>query len=362
MTEPKEHPFINVDEIPCQEISDPAVLSKVPLVSVKMITYNHELYIAQAIEGVLMQETDFPIELVIGEDCSTDRTREIVFEYQKKHPDIIRVIASDKNVGAKRNSLRVENACRGKYIAFCEGDDYWHYPLKLQKQINILETNPEVGMVHADFDTLDQVRGRIINSTYKVAGKIYPQQEDICRLMLKKKYDVATCTVCVRRSLLNEIREKYSSLFAPSFPVGDFQLWFCFAFHSRIVLLEESLATYRIHGETASHSSNIEKKIVYEKGRAELYFLVAEKFSFEETKAEIVRVFYKNILRLSFFSKNPTLAEESMETLKEYKAGINLIDMAYYLGAKNKKLIPIAKCIMFFSKCSNKLSHLIKNM
>ena len=80
---------------------------KEPLVSVKMITYNHASYIGQAIEGVVGQKTTFPFELVIGEDCSTDGTREIVFEYQKKFPDIIRVITSDKNVGGKKNSRRV---------------------------------------------------------------------------------------------------------------------------------------------------------------------------------------------------------------------------------------------------------------
>jgi len=90
-----------------------------------MITYNHERYIIQAIQGVLMQKTDFPIELIIGEDCSTDRTREIVFDYQKKYSDRIRVITADNNVGMMNNSSRTMAACRGKYIALCEGDDYW---------------------------------------------------------------------------------------------------------------------------------------------------------------------------------------------------------------------------------------------
>ena len=121
-----------------------------PLVSALMVTYNHELYIAQAIEGVLQQETDFPFELVIGEDCSTDGTRKIVFNYQKKHPDIIRVITSDKNVGGRKNFFRTVKACRGKYLAFCEGDDYWHHSQKLQKQVDYMEAHPEVGLVHSD--------------------------------------------------------------------------------------------------------------------------------------------------------------------------------------------------------------------
>jgi glycosyltransferase involved in cell wall biosynthesis len=134
---------LGLDNDSYREISDPAVMNKHPLVSVQMVTFNHESYIAQAIEGVLMQETDFPIELVIGEDRSTDRTREIVLEYQRKHPDVIRVVLWDKNVGAQRNSRKLYGLLRGKYFAFNEGDDYWTCPHKLQKQVDALERNPD---------------------------------------------------------------------------------------------------------------------------------------------------------------------------------------------------------------------------
>ena len=130
-------------EIPCNETSDAARLCRNPLVSVHMTTYNHEGFIRQAIEGVVMQETDFEYELVIGEDCSTDRTREICFEYQKKHPTKIRVLWSESNlwhIGG--NHKRVDVRCRGKYIAYCEGDDYWTDPKKLQKQVEYMESHP----------------------------------------------------------------------------------------------------------------------------------------------------------------------------------------------------------------------------
>ena len=117
-----------------------------PLVSVRVITYNHEKYIAQCIEGILMQKTDFPFEIIIGEDCSTDDTRKIVLEYGEKYPEKIRVIISEKNVGAVQNTLRVGDACRGKYQAYCEGDDYWIDPLKLQKQVDLMESDPDMSL------------------------------------------------------------------------------------------------------------------------------------------------------------------------------------------------------------------------
>ena len=118
-----------------------------PQVSVCMLTYNHEKYIAQAIESVLMQKTDFDYELVIGEDCSVDKTREIVKKFQLKCPNIIKPIYHERNVGASRNCFEfVLPACKGKYIALLEGDDYWIDSLKLQKQIDVFEANSHIAL------------------------------------------------------------------------------------------------------------------------------------------------------------------------------------------------------------------------
>jgi glycosyltransferase involved in cell wall biosynthesis len=118
----------------------------VPKVSVVMITYNHEKFIAQAIESVLMQKTDFPIELIIGEDCSKDGTRAIVRRYAEARPDVIRAFLHEHNVGANENSRTVRAACRGKYIAWLEGDDYWTDQGKLQKQVALMDLNPQYSM------------------------------------------------------------------------------------------------------------------------------------------------------------------------------------------------------------------------
>src|SRR5690554_5069147 len=113
------------------------------VVSVVMPTYNHEKYIRQAIEGVLMQDTDFLFELIIVEDCSTDDTKWIALEYADKHPNIINVLVSENNLGITDNYLRAMGVITGKYIALCEGDDYWTDSLKLQTQVDFLETHPD---------------------------------------------------------------------------------------------------------------------------------------------------------------------------------------------------------------------------
>lgn len=104
-----------------------------------MLAYNHEKFIDRAINGVLMQVTDFSFELVIGEDCSTDRTGDICEEYQRLYPDIIKLRRNPSNLGMNKNFVKTYNECRGEYIAFCEGDDYWTYNEKLQKQILFMD-------------------------------------------------------------------------------------------------------------------------------------------------------------------------------------------------------------------------------
>ncbi|MGD0812277.1 MAG: glycosyltransferase family 2 protein [Verrucomicrobiota bacterium] len=131
------------------EYSDHSKLPAEPLVSVFMITYQHASFIKEAIDSVLMQNVDFPYEICIGEDGSTDGTREICIEYARKHPDKIRLFLRNRSNPARNNfaapymfnTASTFDACRGKYIALLEGDDYWLNPHKLQTQVNQLEAD-----------------------------------------------------------------------------------------------------------------------------------------------------------------------------------------------------------------------------
>lgn len=118
-------------------------MNKTPDISVAMMTYFHEKYVAQAIESVLNQKTRYTFELVISDDCSTDGTREIIERYQKQHPDIIRVNLNNNNIGISANHYNTRSLCKGRYIADIAGDDYWIDDNKLQKQIDFLEEHVE---------------------------------------------------------------------------------------------------------------------------------------------------------------------------------------------------------------------------
>jgi len=224
-----------------------------PLVSVHMITYNHEKFIAQAIEGVLMQKTDFPFELIIGEDCSTDRTREIVVDYANRYPEIIKPILHEKNVGAKANSKSVREACTGKYVAVCEGDDYWIDPLKLQKQVDFMESHPNFSMCFH--------RAKKVDVQGKELGTFWPKKSWSKRVtgildLLNENY-ISTQTVLYRNyPKANSHKSKLSDgLF-----FGDWALHFVNAEKGDIFFFDEVMAAYRVTDQGATNSTPIEQK------------------------------------------------------------------------------------------------------
>jgi glycosyltransferase involved in cell wall biosynthesis len=306
-----------------------------PIVSVHMITYNHEPYIAQAIEGILRQETDFPIEIIIGEDCSTDGTRDIVFDYQKRHPDIIEVINSGRNVGMLENSARVRKACRGKYIAYCEGDDYWHHSLKLQKQVDCLETHPEVGLVHGDINRLYQEQNRIIHGVNKLKNVDYHDIASVFEALLLGNYTVFACTVCVRKELIDAaFKEEECLMKNAEIKMIDLPLWLSISRHNKFVYFPESWVTYRILSESASHSKSEAKNLAFKESskRVRLYF--AKKYECSsDVRAAVEARYYTALLKTAYHTCNKKLAKETFCRLSERDNGRTFVQWMWFLGA-----------------------------
>ncbi len=307
---------------------------KEPLVSILMITYNHRPFIAHAIQGVLQQESDFPFELVIGEDCSTDGTREIVFEYQNKYPDIIRVITSDKNVGSKKNGDRTGKACRGKYIAFCEGDDYWHHPGKLQKQADYLESHPECGLVYSSYHVYHIRAGKLIKDFIKFREWEMPAHPSLPEIVEGKDGNglgILTCTVMVRKALRERIREADPYLYQ-NFLMGDTQLWAEIATMADLHYIPESLATHNITDESATRSTDIRKVLRFQISSAELGLYLCKKYDLPSSLRSTFEARWCDVsLRFAFHSKNSTLADEVRQKKKEF----TWEEWLRYYGAKH---------------------------
>ena len=227
-------------QVPAEEISSVEVMSDIPMVSVVMMTRNHEKYISQAIESVVSQQCNFEIELLIGEDFSTDATRSVCEDLQKKYPHVIRLIVAPKNVGILPNFLRLVCRCRGKYIALLEGDDYWTHDLKLQKQVEMMENHPEYAWCGA----------KTINRTFWVKEKPYYDLEDTLR-----RYILHTSTIVFR----SKFSEKYPRF--PSSVVWESMLYAYLAQHGLCGFLDEVMSYYRIHSGGLWTGAEISKRM-----------------------------------------------------------------------------------------------------
>lgn len=236
-----------------------------PLVSVRCITYNHEPYIAQALDGFLMQKTNFPFEVIVHDDASTDRTADIVREYEKKHPKIIRAIYQTENQYSKRDGSigRIMNAaCRGRYIAICEGDDYWIDGNKLQMQVDFLEANPEYGMCYTQARVYNQSRGRF--GRRRVGGGFSGFGD-----LLLNGNRVPTLTAMYKMDLL----ERYWQEIRPhdkGWLMGDYPMWLYIAHESRVGFVAKATAVYRMLEESASHSRDMDRMLAFSRSAHEI--------------------------------------------------------------------------------------------
>jgi len=190
----------------------------VPVVSVALITYNHEKYIRQALDSTLSQVVDFEYEIVVGEDYSVDRTREILEEYAQKYPKRFVLIFRPSNIGATKNLFDTLTHCSGRYIATLEGDDFWNNPYKLRKQVDFLDKNKEfIGIAHKH-NTCNE-EGRVISNT-KVRGSFVNAAFSIDDYFRLRRWGFHSSTIMFRNIFINS-GETYRDVITSHSLVGD---------------------------------------------------------------------------------------------------------------------------------------------
>jgi len=222
------------------------------LVSIVVCCYNRKNYIGQCLDSILAQKRNFPIEVIIGDDGSTDGTRDLLLEYKQKWPDIFVLQFQEKNLGIGGNWATTVKIGRGRYIALCDDDDYWHNEYKLQKQIDILENNSAIGLVHTDYRTLDE-KGKLEEKKVKNI-----ENDDLIQLLFKGKYSNLTSSCVFKKELL----DKYVDLddyVKYNFPIQDWNTWILIAKYTTFSHLPESTVTYRITSDSTSRPINYEK-------------------------------------------------------------------------------------------------------
>ncbi|MCM1139668.1 MAG: glycosyltransferase [Muribaculum sp.] len=215
-----------------------------------------------------MQKTDFPFVAIVHDDCSTDGSAAIIREYAEKYPDIIKPIFETENQYSKKDGtlnrimIEVMEATGAKYVAFCEGDDYWIDPLKLKKQVDFLESHPEYGLVHTNYRVYYNKQHYFKE---KGADKYKTPKEGEIFKYIFQECSIKTLTVCMRRRFLRDMPDFNNGEFN-----GDRAIFFEVSMKSKIHFLDEQTGTYRVLLNSACHYTNINKQYEYMKSLRKL--------------------------------------------------------------------------------------------
>lgn len=291
------------------------------MVSVVMITYGHEKFIKEAIEGVLLQKADFSIELIIANDCSPDKTDKIVSELIISNETNIEISYKkhEANIGMMPNFIFALNQANGKYIAICDGDDFWNDPYKLQKQVNFLESNTEYVLCFHKIKIL-KPNGELVDD---FITKVPKKHQTLIDLASFGNY-IHTPSV-VFKNILKEFPEEFFRS-----PFGDFFIYLLLAEHGKLHHIEENMAVYRYGVGVHSTKSKLKMAKI-----SNLFFI--NYLSYSNNK-EVNKVIFEK--QLMSYDKFEQLVKEdcNLQTLFE-----NYKQKLHYIFIKIKKKIKTIK-------------------
>lgn len=228
------------------------------MVSVCVCTYNQEKWIRQTLDSILAQKTEYPFEVIIGEDHGSDGTRALCQEYAEKYENVT-LLPSPENLGVTANWIQCIQAGKGKYIMSCAGDDWWHNPNKIQLQVDFMEAHPECVLCHTDEDEYYENTG-ITKKAIKQSNGIVPPEGKIQKTILSGEEHISAVTMCIRRSTFEE-HVPADEFAKRRFPREDWPVLLVLAAYGDIRYIPVSTATYRIGQESITRTSNYEKVI-----------------------------------------------------------------------------------------------------
>lgn len=312
-----------------------------PKVSVVLISYNEENYIAQALESIIRQKTDFAYEIICHDDASTDATQEIILEYQDKYPElIVTVFQSENKMQTGEHNIPMEYCypvARGKYIAYCDGDDYWTDDYKLQKAYDYLEGHPDYTMCLHNFSFLF-ANGELKISDCPAKDRDYSIDEfirwdyksvpQIGASMFRKDLAVDRPAVFVKIGGGKESKR----------PISDQPLYIFLAMHGKVRYFSDAMSVWRRHGNTWTHDGDTKKEINFTKDKHRFFVDIENCY--------------------------PELPKDSLTWAKgncEYRIG--WLSEDYSLAWKNLKYASVrttTKCFVLFARTFPRLAHRIR--
>ncbi|KAF2513535.1 glycosyltransferase family 2 protein [Flavobacterium foetidum] len=266
--------------------------------SVIVLCYNQEQTIARAIDSVLMQQTEYTFEIIIGEDASpNDNTRLICEEYAEKYPNIIRLMTKEPNKGVLKNYFDCLDKCNGKYVGICSGDDWWHNPNKIQLQVDFLEKNKDYGLSFTDF--------RIVNVDIINGGAVFSSskpifiEDNMYKSLITENF-ISAGTVVFRKDLyLNHINfDKFRSL---GFLMEDYPMWLEMIQHSKFKYIPIETLSYTIaEGSISNNKTDFRKTEKFENSVLNIKKYYIEKYPVKGVDFQRLEQIHHNLLTVVF--------------------------------------------------------------
>ena len=246
------------------------------LLSIGVLTYNQKKYVRQALDGIIMQKVNFRYEVIVGDDCSTDGTQDILREYAQKYPNVFRLVLRDENVGATKNNFDLKHRARGKYFACLEGDDFWTDEYKLQIQVDFLEGHPEyIGCVHKCIFVGENGEP---NEKFPVNG--YYCNEEVFTIKEFEHGDLPgqTATLMYHNIFLDHSRD-FSIMYTASDKIGDKTAILLLLSYGNIYNIDRVMSCYRYI--INPNGSNVSSGYIGKNNRDELmaYLITLEEYA-----------------------------------------------------------------------------------
>jgi glycosyltransferase involved in cell wall biosynthesis len=297
------------------------------LVSVAVTCYNQEKYIAQTVESIVSQETNFGYEIIIADDYSTDRTREILLRYKEKYPDKINLIFNEKNKGLITNYTQTLQQTKGQYIAQCAGDDYWIDNQKLQKQFDFLSNNPDYAMVHTQLlhyieknDSFEQV------VPIEKSGAIFQE--------LLAGNNIGALTVMMRKDCFIEALN--AGIFNLGFLMEDYPLWLYFAQRYKIGYLPDCTAVYRVLENSVSPRTGDPVRIYqFAQSVFDIRYFFGKETGYCSVLQKEIKDYNFYWILYAFRNNMKELSKRVHISQKKYKV-LSIKSLLYYWGTQNK--------------------------
>jgi glycosyltransferase involved in cell wall biosynthesis len=268
----------------------------------------HESFVNQAMDGIMMQKTDFKIEVVVGDDFSTDRTLEIIKSYKNTESIDVKILKREKGdeywrkrqkLGRLYNFTNILENCTGKYIALLDGDDYWTDPLKLQKQVDFLEENEDFGLIHTNSVNFNQRTRKFTSKIKNLENVNNLSKIKLFFALIDGEYRITTASVLFRNNLLREVESNCKFL------MGDTPLWLQFSQLKKFKFLNNTTTVYRMALGSATRKPSFIKKMLFIHSAIEMRIYYSEKLNFK-VKSDLIEKYNKNLVRLKKLGINQT--------------------------------------------------------